>query len=339
MLKKLKIQNFRLFQTLHVDSLNHVNLFVGKNNSGKTSFLEALYLLFGPKQDFEQFSSTFRNPQGHVIDDFENFWTWLCYGRNPDTKVQISASSIDLEHDYLIRLESTANTIKVDYYDHKPDTNSTAEQQTPLETRTIHRISRASLSSIRKEWPTVSVFSTRLRTTEEDTRLFNQIAIKRGGRQRLIELLKKTEPRLQDLQYLQLGTKPFIYADVGLETLIPVSQLGQGFGRLLQIFSEVILSETKILLIDEIENGLSYKAQLDLWQGLAESTHRTDIQIFATTHSYECVQAAHEVYAHDEPHDFTLHRLERRYDDNIHIVTYNPMTLETAMKLEFEVRG
>jgi len=154
-----------------------------------------------------------------------------------------------------------------------------------------------------------------------------------------VNYLQKIEPQLQDLQYLQLGSQPLVYADVGLEYLIPITQMGQGFGRLLQIFSEVIISGSKILLIDEIENGLSYKAQIDLWQGLSQSLQETDIQIFATTHSYECIQAAYEVHASNHPSDFTLHRLERRSDNQIHIVTYNPTTLKTAMELDFEVRG
>ena len=44
MLKSFQISNFRLFKDLAVKKLSHVNLIVGKNNSGKSTFLEAIEL-------------------------------------------------------------------------------------------------------------------------------------------------------------------------------------------------------------------------------------------------------------------------------------------------------
>ena len=45
MLRDLTVQNYRCFEDFHIDGLEQVNLFVGNNNSGKTSLLEAIYLL------------------------------------------------------------------------------------------------------------------------------------------------------------------------------------------------------------------------------------------------------------------------------------------------------
>src|SRR5437762_1924709 len=45
MLRDITILNYRVFKDFSVDGLARVNLLVGKNNSGKTSFLEAIYLL------------------------------------------------------------------------------------------------------------------------------------------------------------------------------------------------------------------------------------------------------------------------------------------------------
>jgi AAA15 family ATPase/GTPase len=44
MLESFQINNFRLFQHLEVRKLNRVNLIVGKNNAGKSTFLEAVEL-------------------------------------------------------------------------------------------------------------------------------------------------------------------------------------------------------------------------------------------------------------------------------------------------------
>ena len=47
MLKRLQIRNFRGFNALEIDQLSGINLIAGKNNSGKTSLLEAIFLLAG----------------------------------------------------------------------------------------------------------------------------------------------------------------------------------------------------------------------------------------------------------------------------------------------------
>ena len=46
MLEQLKIENFRCFKYFELNHLGRVNLLVGENNSGKTSILEAIKMLF-----------------------------------------------------------------------------------------------------------------------------------------------------------------------------------------------------------------------------------------------------------------------------------------------------
>src|SRR4051812_10485848 len=52
MLRDLTIQNYRAFKDFTIDGLARVNLIVGANNSGKTSFLEAVYLLVNQDNPF-----------------------------------------------------------------------------------------------------------------------------------------------------------------------------------------------------------------------------------------------------------------------------------------------
>jgi AAA15 family ATPase/GTPase len=44
MLQSFKVSNFRVFRDLKVERLGHVNLIVGRNNAGKSTFLEAVEL-------------------------------------------------------------------------------------------------------------------------------------------------------------------------------------------------------------------------------------------------------------------------------------------------------
>jgi hypothetical protein len=196
----------------------------------------------------------------------------------------------------------------------------------------------ASSSSNLPDWLPLSGFSTVLSSPIEDAEYFSRVAAKRGGEKRLIKLLRVTEPRLQDLKYLKIGQQPLVYADVGMEDLIPATQLGQGFTRLLRLYSEILAAKSKIILIDEIENGLHYSAMPKVWKGIATIAREEDLQVFATTHSYECIRYAHEAFSSEPVYDLALHRLERDKKGDIRAVTMDQQTLSNSFELNLEIR-
>jgi len=193
-----------------------------------------------------------------------------------------------------------------------------------------------SLSQESAKMPRAVSFAMRSLTLVESTGKYNQIAAKKGGRQKLTELLRRIEPRLQELHYLKLGDNALVYADVGRTDLIPAHQLGQGFVRLMQIYAEVLLVEAKIVLIDEIENGIDYHAMGELWQGLQAIATQNDLQIFATTHSYECIRSAYQLFATTD--NLAVHRLEFDGEQEVRVVTIRPDALGSALEMELEVR-
>jgi AAA15 family ATPase/GTPase len=62
-----------------------------------------------------------------------------------------------------------------------------------------------------------------------------------------------------------------------------------------------------------------------------------NVQVFATTHSYECIRAAHQTFAETLDYDFALHRLEE-VGGEIVVRTYDRETLETSLASNFETR-
>lgn len=66
-----------------------------------------------------------------------------------------------------------------------------------------------------------------------------------------------------------------------------------------------------MLLIDEIENGLHHSALATIWEGLFLAAKEVGVQIFATTHSLECIQAAHEAMARQQAYDLAVIQLFR----------------------------
>jgi predicted ATP-dependent endonuclease of OLD family len=74
-----------------------------------------------------------------------------------------------------------------------------------------------------------------------------------------------------------------------------------------------------------------------VWQAIAQAARAADVQVFATTHSYECIQAAHHAFVEQPPYDLRLFRLDRRGSEVV-VATYNETTLETSVDMSLEVR-
>ena len=91
-----------------------------------------------------------------------------------------------------------------------------------------------------------------------------------------------------------------------------------------------------LLLIDEIENGLHYTIQAEVWRFIFRVAASLNVQVFATTHSSDCV-AAFQAAASESAEDGVLIRLSRR-DDRVRAVELDEDELEIAVDNKIEVR-
>jgi|SRR5579875_929014 len=153
----------------------------------------------------------------------------------------------------------------------------------------------------------------------------------------LVEHLQAIEPRLQRLEIVPIAGTPIIHADIGLGRLVPLNLLGEGMVRLTGLFLLMISTPDGVILLDEFENGLHYSVLAEIWRNIATVARAFDVQIFATTHSWECVAAAHNAFAKDSLYDFCYHRLEATAE-GIRVVSYDRETLATSIEREREIR-
>lgn len=186
--------------------------------------------------------------------------------------------------------------------------------------------------------PFVGIFlpARRRITPQEDAERFGRLEI-RGEPHDLLETLRIIEPRLKRLTTIVSGGIPMLYGEIGLGRLVPLPLMGDGLGRLASLFLAIANAPHGVVLIDEIENGLHHSILTQVWEAIGDAARRFDTQIVATTHSFGCIQAAHEAFEHSEQYDFRLHRLERS-DDTIRAITYDREALAAAMKADLEVR-
>ncbi len=201
---------------------------------------------------------------------------------------------------------------------------------------TVRADGRLLRSTRREKFPLGIYLTTSTRSPREDAERFSNL--ERVGRQNeVLETLCRLEPRLKRLTLLVVEREPIIHGDIGMSELVPLPLMGEGMGRLLSIILAIANAKGGTILIDEIENGLHYSVLTDVWKAITDAARRADVQIFATTHSLECIRAAHEAFESSEKYDFRYHRLER-IKDEIRAVTYDQENLAISDEMNLEMR-
>lgn len=350
MYRRFRMQNFRCFRDLTVEPLERVNLVAGQNNVGKTALLEALFLHLGPANlDLPLTINALRGIERSKAAP-EELWGWLFGNKEIEATIELSAMTDGGEQRTLsIQLGRSRS------YSVRPDANGLEPPVTtapaPRELVLTYQnggsssVSRATIApdgAIRKEeadigqLPPALFFSARSRGAEQDAERFSRL--ERVGRQmEILEPLRRLEPRLQRLAVLVTGGAAMVNGDIGIGEMIPVPLMGEGTGRLLSILLAIVANRDGIVLVDEIENGFHYKVMQGVWRAISQAARRANAQVIATTHSWECIGAAHAAFTHDDVYDFRLHRLDS-VDGGIELVGYDREALGAALEVEMEVR-
>ena len=107
------------------------------------------------------------------------------------------------------------------------------------------------------------------------------------------------------------------------------------------LFANALVAKNGILLIDEFENGLHYSIQEKVWKLIFDLSEQLHIQVFATTHSWDCIESFAKV-AKERKEEGVLVRLERSSmignEGKIVAIEYDEDQLFTMTKANFEVR-
>ena len=181
--------------------------------------------------------------------------------------------------------------------------------------------------------------STRPEHPALDAELYNQATLLEGGEETLLQLLREIDPRLRKLRYARApGTdQPLVDACFGLKSALSLTQTGEGFSRLFSLYCQMLASRAEVLLIDGIETGIHREVMAQAWKGIATLAVAQNVQIFATTHSRECLIAAHETMKAQPKYEFALHQLQR-VNGRLEVVTHDQGMLEAALKSGLEIR-
>jgi AAA15 family ATPase/GTPase len=115
--------------------------------------------------------------------------------------------------------------------------------------------------------------------------------------------------------------------------------MGDGMRKILTFLATIATTKNGVLLIDEIENGLHYSSLSVVWKALFAACKEYNVQIIATTHSYECVEAFSKSYDAFDPEgdDIRLFRIDKEGEKHT-AFSSNAKVLRAGIEKEFEVR-
>ena len=346
MLKCLQIRNFRGFNEIKIDELSGINLIAGKNNSGKTSLLEAIFLLSTAGNAEMAINTNIIRGIEPGVPVGDPFWKQLFFNLNMEWPIGIEvehishgqlALEISLEQQLTSEIPlDRANGISVtNLYDER---SLIFQYSGPSGERVKGYIRRKrdrfDFSRPDKNPPfPAAILLSRTRNTQEDSiRLGILRRYKRGDL--LLGALQVIEPKLKGIEVNSSSGTPMIWGDIGLSELVPLPVMGEGMTQIARIVLAMASAPDGVILVDEVENGIHHSVLPDFWRAIDEGAKQFRTQIFATTHSLECVTAAHESLNADR---FRLHRLEVA-DQMIRCVTYEPQAIAAAIRHDLEVR-
>ena len=330
MLHSLVIKNFRCLEDFTVEKLGRVNLIVGKNNSGKSTVLEALRIYAGnahpqllediaDSHDETRILSDENTLKNNIYLPFADLFTNRLFPKQDGIEILIGESETDkdtlfIKHIFYINKmmeDPRLGGLIVDTHEIILKSDYERLLATPFKQGLlVHNLNNEYQSLISFNYsspPRLSQYSYKqtsfipigfiptqfISVSELENDWANNIA----GTTENEEILKKAMciilPEFENIYFLPSTEKSRIIK-VKLSNHprpVPLKSLGDGMTRILQLVLKLVSAQGGFLLIDEFENGLHYSTQEKIWSWLFEVAEQLDIQVFATTHSWDCIES------------------------------------------------
>lgn len=351
MISNIYIDNFRCFKHLRRDSLKRFSFLVGESGTGKTALLEALFLTGGGNAEI-----------------WFRIRRWRGLGEGPlDISVRASYESLFRDMFYNFDQKPGANITIIDPKKGKRELfifYENAEVFT-LPLKGAARENAMAIDPITFKWITSKgVYRSQVELKDGALRMSGSVEVyplflispqtfsARANAQFYSNLsrMKKALPVLaavqsifndvEDLTLEIIAGEPIIHVSMaGMEEKLPLGNLSGGVNKYISIILAILTTPGGVVLIDEIENGFYYKNLPDLLRNIVELCEEYDVQLIATTHSYEFLQVMAEVMGESERRtkNCALFRLERGTEQpTIELIPGD--SYEAAIKRHFEVR-
>ncbi|MCB2300115.1 AAA family ATPase [Clostridium tagluense] len=289
--REITIKKYKLFNDFKIDRIKKINIFAGLNNSGKTSLLEAIYILT-KQNDIASYLELikFKNK----LTEINSTWLNATFNEpinisgtfnNSSTSIEIfkfEANNIDKKEDYItsyqmngaIEDKNINNTIHTFEY-------GDLIRENELVTHLCKSLFKSpyfyNLNEILLTY-----------NTNVEYKIDNQTAINL-----VIDFMKEIDPQINDIILTEIGDiKRFIVdSDKFDDRNLNITNYGEGIQRIFEIALAFAYSKNGILCIDEFDTAIHYSLLIDFTRFIQILADKFNVQVFLSTHSGECINA------------------------------------------------
>jgi energy-coupling factor transporter ATP-binding protein EcfA2 len=325
MISSVHLENYRGFKEYRLSGLGRINLLVGKNNSGKTAILEAVNLLasagdprvlsrIARQRGEVHYDTEDRDTRRSLYTDVSHFFHGHQFGEESKFIIQSDGNLGKLEV-YVVGLEELSNDNQKLLLD---DTGTRAGFGLAIKVgrggepgvRTGPALPVTEEGALSVDLPMRFYRLFRYRPDDGSVQFISQDSLERssmsemwdkvateGKEQDVVGAMKILDKSLNSIVFLS-GDRAYRFESrggillgfEGMQGRLPLGSYGEGMRRLLALALSLAKTQNGILLVDEIDTGLHYSIMGDMWRLVAQTAKRYNIQVFATTHSSDCVR-------------------------------------------------
>lgn len=314
MIISFEIKNFRCFHHSKTTGIARINLFGGRNNAGKTALLEALMLMGKPSNQSIANLLSFRRVSKKFIKEMpESAWDNFFYNKNKDKTISFKFV-LDNEKDNIViincdeKIDDFVSIMTKDEENTDQDMLAFARSLENTNVKSSLHISAyvgesqlsdnlfiSSHNGIAGRGISHTFFDTHFvpafkLDNDELATEFDKAKLK-GNSETLLEAFQIIDSTIEKVETFKIGEAALYLKRKGEDYYMPLSFFGDAMNRIAEFILRIVNTKNSILLIDEIENGIHYENQEEVWKIIFSLCEKYNVQLFATSHSYEMIEA------------------------------------------------
>ena len=349
-LPSLVIKNFRGIDELTIPRLGRVTLLAGKNGVGKTTVLDAVRVwadrgwtcVFDAvlEQRGDSFVSI-QDTQKRIVVDRTALFT-----NRPDSP-EASLSLATAEGDNAFQIRQIASTVQLaGAYSSRADMleNLHFEMRFGKDSRWDTKRSELYHGNSPPDAVVCNTLGPNSPTDETVERYWSELALTPGEDRALDALNLITTAEVERVAALAspstsetIQPRRVMAKVKGVDYQVPLRTLGDGAMRTYAVALALAKSSGGFLLIDEAENGIHHSVQAKFWNMVLQTAHSNNVQVIATTHSWDCVTGFAQATNELQDAEGLLVRIQR-VPIGLRAITYDESRLENIAKHGIEVR-